>query len=313
LSVSSITASMLIPVTIWACLYLGFIPICFLIFISTCITILGSFNAYNTADISIDYLVFTQLQICVRSFSLLAFGALHNERDMENKRLLLTQNATLLSLASLAETRDNETGQHILRTQEYVGLLAAHLSRLPVSNPVLSAKYIDRIYRSAPLHDIGKVGIPDSILLKPGPLTSDEYEIMKTHTEIGRDALQKTRDLLGQDSFLEIAQIIAFTHHEKWDGSGYPCGLQGEKIPIAGRIMALADVYDALTSRRVYKPPLSHGEACSIIISERGKHFDPAVVDAFIKLESKFKSIGNTMENHPSSGLSSPQRQVFAA
>jgi len=201
------------------------------------------------------------------------------------------RDATILGLSSLAETRDNETGEHILRTQQYVRVLAEHLASHPRFESVLTPSMIDLIYKSAPLHDSGKVGIPDAILLKPGRLTDEEFEIMKQHPLIGSEALRSAQDVLGTNSFLAVACEIMETHHEKWDGSGYPYGLKGEEIPVSGRLMALADVYDALVSKRVYKAAFSHEKACSIIVEGKGAHFDPDIVDAFIELETVFQEI----------------------
>ena len=213
-------------------------------------------------------------------------------REYTNE-LRVSQKVTILCLASLAETRDNETGAHILRTKFYVLTLATKLKNHPRFSAYLNEKTITLLGDCSQLHDIGKVGIPDSILLKPGKLTPEEFEIMKRHTIIGRDALQAAKKRLrsGTTPFLDLAQEIAYTHHEKWDGTGYPQGLKGEEIPISGRIMALADVYDALINKRVYKEAFSHEKAKEIIISERGKHFDPDIVDAFLAVEEKFKKI----------------------
>ena len=213
-------------------------------------------------------------------------------RVLERTReLALTQDVTIESMASLAETRDPDTGGHIRRTQNYVRILAQHLAGHPGYKDVLDANAIDVLYKSAPLHDIGKVGVPDHILLKPGKLTNEEFEEMKKHAAYGRDAILMSEKRLGSNSFLRFAREIAYTHHEKWDGSGYPEGLKGADIPIAGRLMALADVYDALISPRTYKPPFSHEKAVSIILEGKGTHFDPAVVDAFIALEDEFRQI----------------------
>ena len=203
-----------------------------------------------------------------------------------------TRDVSILTLASLAETRDNETGAHILRTQRYVQALARHLKDHPDFTAVLSSENnIELLYKSAPLHDIGKVGIPDSILLKPGKLTTEEMDVMKTHAALGAQALKIAEKELGSNSFLHFAKEIAQTHHEKWDGSGYPKGLAGSVIPVSGRLMALADVYDALISKRVYKEAFSHETARSIIIEGKGKHFDPDVVDAFLAVEAEFIEI----------------------
>lgn len=201
------------------------------------------------------------------------------------------RDVTILALASLAETRDNETGAHILRTQQYVKVLAEHLKDHTRFESVLTASMIDLLYKSAPLHDAGKVGIPDAILLKPGKLTDEEFAIMKQHPAIGARALQSAQSVLGHNSFLSVACEIMETHHEKWDGSGYPNGLKGEEIPISGRLMALADVYDALISERIYKPAFSHEKARNIIVDGKGSHFDPDVVDAFLALETAFQEV----------------------
>ncbi|PLX71128.1 MAG: hypothetical protein C0602_02485 [Denitrovibrio sp.] len=205
--------------------------------------------------------------------------------------LQLTQDVSILSLASLAETRDNETGAHIMRTQRYVLALCEELKDKPSYNEVLSKENIDLIYKSAPLHDIGKVGIPDKILLKPGKLTEDEFKIMRRHPNYGRKALNTSGKMLGNNSFLKFAEEISFTHHEKWNGTGYPRKLKGDEIPISGRIMALADVYDALISKRVYKPAFSHAKAKEIIVNDSGTHFDPVLVDAFLNIEHRFTEI----------------------
>ena len=205
--------------------------------------------------------------------------------------LARTRDVTILSLATLAETRDNETGAHILRTQRYVRALAEHLKDHPRFAAELDAETIDLLYKSAPLHDVGKVGIPDAILLKPGKLTDDEFKIMKTHATLGAEALEVAEKELGSNSFMRFAREIAETHHEKWDGSGYPKGLKGDNIPISGRLMAVADVYDALISKRVYKPAFPHEKAMGIIREGRGAHFDPDVVDALDAVEAEFQDI----------------------
>lgn len=218
-----------------------------------------------------------------------------------NLQLLQTRDATIMALAGLAETRDNETGAHILRTKNYVKSMADHLQSHPRFKDFLNPSTIDLLYQSAPLHDIGKVGIPDRILLKPGKLDSDEFEIMKMHTVYGRDALQRAADGLEENNFLLFAQQIACSHHEKWDGTGYPKGLKGEEIPIAGRLMAIADVYDALISERVYKPAFPHEKARSILMEGRNIHFDPDILDAFLEIESKFMDIASKFSDNPQS------------
>jgi putative two-component system response regulator len=214
------------------------------------------------------------------------------------RKLALTQAIMIESLATLAEYRDPETGGHIKRTQNYVKALAVHLKDHPRFRDELDDETIELLYLSAPLHDVGKVGVRDHILLKPGRLTDEEFEEMKKHTTYGRDALLATERKLGQDTFLRYAREIAYTHQEKWDGSGYPSGLKGTEIPIAGRLMALADVYDALISKRVYKPPMPHEKAVAIIVEGKGRHFDPDMVDAFLALESTFRNIALTFADY---------------
>ncbi|KGY12172.1 metal-dependent phosphohydrolase [Vibrio tubiashii] len=204
-----------------------------------------------------------------------------------------TRDVAIVSLSALAESRDNETGAHILRTQEYVRSLASHLSQFEAHSSLLTENYIELLYKSAPLHDVGKVGIPDNILLKPGKLTGEEFEIMKRHPEIGAQALSMAEKELGSNSFLQLAKEISLTHHEKWDGSGYPRGLKGQEIPLSGRLMALADVYDALISERVYKKAFSHEKAKAIILEGDGKHFDPEIVAAFLAVEADFVAIAD--------------------
>lgn len=208
-----------------------------------------------------------------------------------------TRDVAIVSLSALAESRDNETGAHIMRTQEYVKVLAEHLSQFEQHRMLLTPNYIELLYKSAPLHDVGKVGVPDSVLLKPGKLTDEEFEIMKGHAEIGAEALSIAEKQLGSSSFLRVAKEIALTHHEKWDGSGYPNQLSGEAIPLSGRLMALADVYDALISKRVYKPAFSHDRAKAIILEGRGKHFDPQIVDAFLAVETQFQHIAHQYQD----------------
>ena len=211
------------------------------------------------------------------------------EVKLRTRELQAIQEVTILALASLAESRDNETGNHIRRTQAYVRLLAEYLRDHPRFADVLTEPVVDLIYKSAPLHDIGKVGIADSILLKPGRLTPEEFEVMKAHTTIGRDAIERAEEALGMPvEFLRFAKEMAYSHQEKWDGSGYPQGIAGDDIPVSARLMAVADVYDALSSRRVYKPPMPHAEAASIIREGRGRHFDPDMVEAFVRLEEEF-------------------------
>lgn len=208
------------------------------------------------------------------------------------RKLAKMQDAIIMAMASLAETRDNETGNHIRRTQNYVAALARQLKNLPRFSSELTDENIELLYKSAPLHDIGKVGIPDNILLKPGKLTSEEFEVMKLHTNYGRETILSVERYLGESNeFLRFAREITYSHQEKWDGSGYPENLSGDAIPISARLMAVADVYDALISRRVYKPAFTHEEAIDIMRKGRGSHFDPDILDVFLKITDEFREI----------------------
>ena len=199
---------------------------------------------------------------------------------------------TILAMTSLAETRDSDTGNHIRRTQHYVQALARHLKTHVRFANELSDAAIDVLFKAAPLHDIGKVGIPDRILLKPAQLTPEEFEIMKTHTTLGCDAIQQAEQIVGtRVDFLRVAKEIALSHQEKWDGRGYPQGLAGDDIPLSARLMAVADVYDALISERVYKAAMPHDRAVGVVFQGRGAHFDPDMVDAFIEIQSEFQAI----------------------
>jgi putative two-component system response regulator len=232
-----------------------------------------------------------------------------SRRMQENE---LIKDISLNALASLAEKRDNETGNHLHRTQAYIEAMMEKLADHPRFAEALTTSYQSLIAKAAPLHDIGKVGIPDAILLKPGKLTAEEFEIMKEHSQIGADALEEAieRVLARQThagtsaeqhaplAFLEIARQIALTHHEKWDGSGYPNGLAADDIPIPGRLMAIADVFDALMCRRHYKEAFSLDRTVGIIVEGRGRHFDPDIVDAFLSIQSQFVDIAARFSDH---------------
>ncbi|MBK7984254.1 MAG: HD domain-containing phosphohydrolase [Candidatus Competibacter sp.] len=205
---------------------------------------------------------------------------------------LLIQDISIRALAHLAEIRDPETGNHLRRTQGYMRALTSQLLEHPRFAEFLTEQNVQALIKSAPLHDIGKVGIPDHILLKPGKLTPEEWEIMKTHSRLGRDAIEQAeRDAEKPVEFLRIAKDIAHYHHEKWDGSGYPEKLAGDAIPVPARLMALADVFDALIARRVYKAPISFERAVGIIREGRASHFDPDIVDAFLDCLDEFETI----------------------
>jgi len=217
---------------------------------------------------------------------------LEAEVARRTRELTAIQDVTIHAMASLAETRDSDTGNHIRRTQFYLRAVAEKLKEHPRFKRFLDPATIELLFKSAPLHDIGKVGIPDRILLKPGRLDEAEYELMKTHTTLGRDAIRQAEERLGMKvDFLRFAKEIAYSHQERWDGNGYPEGLGGDDIPIPARLMAVADVYDALVSRRVYKQGMSHDEALLILAEGKGSHFDPDVVDAFLEIGDDVRRI----------------------
>ncbi|MHB1033308.1 MAG: response regulator [Pirellulales bacterium] len=204
---------------------------------------------------------------------------------------LESREVTIFSLAKLAESRDRETGAHLERIREYCRVIADDLSRKKKFRERVDGDYVQLIYLTSPLHDIGKVGISDRILFKPGPLNEEEFEVMKQHTVIGSRTLDAAAYAYPEAKFLCMARDIARSHHERFDGGGYPDGLAGENIPLCGRIVALADVYDALTTKRVYKPAFSHEKARAIILDGMGSHFDGDIVDAFVANEKRFVAI----------------------
>jgi len=218
------------------------------------------------------------------------------------QEVIAAQAATITAFCALAEARDNETGNHIRRTQHYVRILAEALREHPRFKAELDEEVIQLLFKSAPLHDVGKVATPDAILLKKGKLTPEEWVIMKQHCEYGRNAILQAEKALGEvadASFLRYAAEIAYGHHERWDGTGYPQGQSGDAIPLSARLMAVADVYDALISRRVYKPPFPHEQALAMIVEDRGSHFDPDIVDALIQLAGEFASIARNFRDEP--------------
>jgi len=236
-----------------------------------------------------------------------AFADVFIVRDVSDKKYLeqqllerlqevqSAQDAAVIGFAKLAECRIPEIGDHLDRMQNYCRILAEELGKLQVYREEIDDNFIDNIYKSSPLHDIGKVGIPDHILLKPGRLTPEEYEVMKTHTIIGGDALRAAEEKLPGRSFLSWGREIAYNHHEKFDGTGYPSGLSGRAIPLSARIVAFADAYDALTSKRIYKDKVSPEESKERLIRDRGTHFDPDIADAFLRREGDFLAV---MESH---------------
>jgi putative two-component system response regulator len=219
------------------------------------------------------------------------------QQSLENRilertaQLARTQNVAVFSLAKLAESRDTETGEHLERMRSYAREIAIGLSQQEKYKDLIDNEFIEALFHSSPLHDIGKVGIPDGILLKPGRLSFEEFEIMKSHSVIGGDTLKAADQEAGQDSFLAMGRDIAYYHHEKWNGTGYPSGLKGEEIPLPARIVAVSDVYDALTSKRPYKEPFSHEKSKSIIVEGSGKDFDRDIVTAFVAREKEIVAI----------------------
>ncbi|TGE32062.1 HD domain-containing phosphohydrolase [Desulfosporosinus sp. Sb-LF] len=212
--------------------------------------------------------------------------------------LFKTQLATILAFSKLAEVRDDETGQHIERTRVFCSILTEQLRVQCAVDTEIDNSFVDNIYFASSLHDIGKVAISDKILLKPGKLTPEEFGIMKTHTVVGSKTLQTMLEHYPENAFITMAMEITLSHHEKWDGSGYPQNLKGKSIPLSARIMALADVYDALTSERCYKPAFSHEKSRNIIIEGRGTHFDPEVIEAFLVLEGQFRKIKQDLRGY---------------
>lgn len=224
--------------------------------------------------------------------------------------LMKTRDAVIFGLAKLAESRDNDTGAHLERIQSYATLLAEKLAE---RQPEINRAYLKNLALASSLHDIGKVGIPDAILLKPGPLTPQERQIMQRHAQIGGDCLNAIVQRLGEDDFLAMARTIAYAHHERWDGAGYPSGLREEAIPLAARLVALADVYDALTTERVYKKAMSHLEAKAIIVAGSGSQFDPEVVAAFLSREAEFQRIAEAQSSLQAAGQQPPLAALHAA
>jgi adenylate cyclase len=228
------------------------------------------------------------------NFSILSFlEFLHEERLLKEKTnlQLATQEAMLETIANITETRDPETGGHIRRTRSYVKALAEHIKDKPAYVDIVNDVYIEHLLLSAPLHDLGKVGVPDHILLKPGRLTAEEFDEIKKHTQYGKRVIDAAQAKLGNTSFLRLAGEMALSHHEHWDGKGYPNGLKGEEIPLCGRVMAIADVYDALISDRPYKKGISHEKAVEIILADRGSQFDPQLIDVFAEVHASFHAI----------------------
>jgi putative two-component system response regulator len=226
---------------------------------------------------------------------------------------LESRDVTIFTFAKLAESRDHDTGAHLERIREYSRILATHLEKHGPYVGQIDGDFVQLVYLTSPLHDIGKVAIPDSVLLKPGALTPEEFEIMKRHASLGWQTLDAALTAHPEAKYLRMARDIAGSHHEKFDGSGYPHGIKGEEIPLCGRIVALADVYDALTTKRVYKQAFSHEQARSIIVEGSGKHFDPAVVEAFLANEQRFSRVRRQYDETAAAESARPSQPSVAA
>lgn len=273
-----------------------------ILFISALDDIDDKVRAFSAGGV--DYVIkpFKEAEVLARVETHLNLHRLQKELEKSNlyledlvrqkvKEISDLQLATIFALSCLAENRDDDTGHHINRTRIFCKLLSQKLFESPYFPGQLTRTFSENIYNAAPLHDIGKVGIPDTVLLKPGKLTPEEFEIMKNHVKIGVKTLEDIWRKHPNNEFINIGISLARSHHEKWDGSGYPEGLSGRSIPLSARIMALADVYDALRSKRTYKDSFSHEKSCGIIREGNGTHFDPALVEAFFSLESEFARI----------------------
>ena len=222
----------------------------------------------------------------------------HRVRD-QVKEISDAQLGAIFAMSKLAESRDPETGEHLERMREYCRILSVELGKLSRYEKIIDARFVDTIYAASPLHDVGKVGIPDGVLLKPGKLTDREWVIMRTHPLIGAQTLLQVNREFPGNLLLQIGMQIAGGHHEKWDGSGYPFGMKGEEIPLVARILALGDVYDALTSKRCYKDAFTHDASRTMIVDQRGRHFDPEIVEAFPATESEFKKVREFYQDPP--------------
>lgn len=278
--------------------------------------VIGIFELYESAQdlhAQIDHNLRTVLSaiagagLLLYTLLFLIFFRAWQRQERTAHHLLQTQEATIFALAYQAELRDPATGQHLERTSRYIRMLAEELRHHPEFGSYLNDEYIADLVRSAPLHDIGKVGISDAILCKPGPLTAAEFEAMKNHSEFGARILEKAEAKLSCRSFFHLARQIALYHHEHWDGSGYPHGLKGEGIPLSARLMGVADVYDTLRSRRYYKESQPHEQSVEAIRSESGKQFDPRVVEAFLRRAENFRSISTELGDAGIAENSGPQ------
>ena len=256
----------------------------------------GPVGVLNVSGRNSDQLVTLECLANLRAIAEAAAIAIHNQIRLRERNE--ARDATILALAKLAENRDPETGAHLERVQHFCSILAEAMSAKSEFASTVTTEFIKNIVRSSPLHDIGKVGIPDHILLKPGRLTPEEFEVMKMHSVIGGDTIRALVENGRRRGFLRMAMEIAYCHHEKFNGQGYPNGLAGTQIPLAARIMAVADVYDALTSRRIYKSPMSHAQAVEIIQRDSGTHFDPEVVAVLLENQEQFESTAKQLADN---------------
>jgi adenylate cyclase len=290
----SILLLFLMLIYLWKRWYTGIL----LLFMTT--SVLSSIWVYglykNAVYNSILYLWFPFL---FSLFIVLLFVLLQNIKEQQHAyhELLKSHIATIDIMGLISTMHDDETGMHIQRTKHYVKILAEYLYKNKAYQAILTPSFIEKLFYAAPLHDIGKVGIPDKVLKKEGKLTTEEFVVMKTHVEIGQEMITNAMKVYDKNSFLNMASNIAYYHHERWDGSGYPHGLKGREIPIEAQLMALADVYDALISKRCYKEAFSFEMAEEIIEKESGKHFNPKIVKAFLLLKPKFREVANKFKD----------------
>lgn len=272
------------------------------IFISALNEILDKVRAFSVGGVDFISKPFQFEEVQARVETHLKLRSLQKELEKHNleleklvqaqvKQISDTQLAVIFALAKLAESRDDDTGMHLERVQVFCKRLAARLKQRSRWSAQIDEAFVENIFHASPLHDIGKVAVPDHILLKPGKLTPEEFEVMKTHARLGADTLEVVRRKYPGNALLDMGITIAGFHHEKWNGSGYPQGLAGEAIPLAGRIMAVADVYETLRAKRCYKPAFSHEESTKIVLASSGTHFDPEIVKAFVELKDEFNKI----------------------
>jgi HD-GYP domain-containing protein (c-di-GMP phosphodiesterase class II) len=284
---------LIMPFLVWAAFTMSYREFYAFLFTLSCIAVFTTYAGYGLFSIysHVQSLLLLQAYMVISALMVLTLHCIVSSRKTAFLAATRNRDALIFSLADLAEMRDSQTGAHLMRTQQYVRVLAEKMSDLGLYRDQLGEEAIDLITKTAPLHDIGKVGVPDAILNKAGRLTPEEFEEIKKHPENGSMILTRAKRFLGGGRFLDVARDIVLHHHERWDGSGYPHGLAGRDIPLPARLMALADVYDALTSPRVYKSAMPHPEAREVIIQGRGGHFDPDIVDAFLHVEPRFQGI----------------------